>query len=192
MEFRMRKHIAMGIALMLGASGSAFAEGVSYNLLEGGYGYTDFKGLPGHGDSFAVGGSYGFADSFYGLASVGRSDYKGLKGTSLAAGAGWHMGLSDTVDFLADLSFLVSDTNISSSDTGFGAGIGVRGRMGMSVELNGDVNYVDFGGGADGFVFGVGGNYYFAPKFAGGLNFSMDDSGDSKTVGVTFRYDFGG
>lgn len=189
----MRKHIALGVALMLGASGTALADGVSYNYLEGIYGYTDVKGVGGHEDSFTVGGSYGFGESFFGFGDISTWDGgAGNKGTHGSLGLGWHTGLTDTVDFLAGVSFNLIDPKGGSSETGYGANIGLRGRMGMNVELNGGVNYYDFGQGLDGFDFGVGGRYYFNDAFSTGLGFAMDDEGDAKTISVVLRYDFGG
>lgn len=187
----MRKHIVLGIALMFGATGAMAADEVSYNYLEGIYGYTDYKGFSGHEDSFTVGGSYGFAESFFAYGDVSTWDgAAGDEGFHMSVGAGWHTAISDAVDFLAGISFNMYDPKGFSSETGYGAKVGLRGLVGMNMELNGTVDYYDFGQGFDGFEFTVGGRYYFNEAFSAGLNLGTDDSGDSKSLGVVLRYDF--
>jgi hypothetical protein len=188
----MRKQIALGAALFLGATGSALAaDEMSYNLMEFGYGYTDIKNSSVNGDTFSLGGSFALGESLFGVGSVSTTDAGGFTAKTLSLGLGFHAPVSSNVDFVGDLSFALADPEGGSSDTGFGVGVGLRGRASDKLELNGGVRYVDFGHGADGVGFTVGSRYYFTEAFAAGIDLSMDDSGDAKTFGIGFRYDFG-
>jgi opacity protein-like surface antigen len=194
MERSVRKQILVGTALLIGATGSALAaEGVSYSYLEGGYGYTDVAGSAGggHADELSIGGSAAFGENLFGFGHVSTWDYSGFKATYLALGVGFHAGISDSVDFVTGLSFELADPEGGGSDTGFGLSAGLRGMATENLELSGEVEYTDFGGGADGMTFSVGGRYYFTETFAAGLDVSMDDEGDSTTIGLSLRYAFG-
>jgi hypothetical protein len=188
----MRKHIALAAALFLGATGSAAAaDEMSYNLMEFGYAYTDIKNTSAHGDTFSLGGSFAMGESLFGFGSVSTADMGGSTTKGLGAGFGFHAPVSSAVDFVGKLSFELTDTENSSSETGFGVSVGLRGKASDTLELSGGVGYADFGGGNDGVVFTVGSRYYFTEAFAAGLDFGMDDEGDSKAIGISFRYNFG-
>jgi hypothetical protein len=192
MERRMRKHIAAGALLALGVTGSALAaDGVDYNLLEGGYGYTDFKHTSVHGDQLSIGGSFEFGGSFVAFGNLSTVDVSGFSVKGATAGLGWHGGISSALDFLVGASFELVDPEGGGSETGVGASVGIRGRASDKLEFNGGLKYVDFGHGADGVVFTVGSHYYFTDAFAAGLDISLDDEADSTTFGIRFRYDFG-
>lgn len=188
----MRKQIALGAVLALVASAPVLAaDDLSYNLFEGGYGYTDVDGSSGHADTFSLGGSFAFGTSFLGFGSVSTTDYSGANAKGLSLGLGFHADVSDSVDFISTVSYELSDPEGASSEDGFGVSVGLRGRASDKVELAGSVKYADYGHGLNGLAFGVGGNYYFTDMFAVGLSLAMDDEADSKTIGLNFRYDFG-
>ena len=189
----MRQHIALAAALVIAATGSAIAaEGLSYDLLEGGYGYADLDNTTEHGDKFSVGGSVGMGERFFGFATLGTLDVSDLNLTGLSLGAGWHTAISSSVDFLAGLSFeLLDPEGGGASWTGYGAMVGVRGKAGDKLELDGAVKYADLESGIDGLVFSAGSRYYFTEAFAAGLDISLDDDADTTTFGLMFRYDFG-
>jgi hypothetical protein len=217
----MRKHIALGAALFLGTGSALAADEMSYNLMEFGYGYTDIKNSSVHGDTFSLSGSFAFGESFFGFGRASSTDVGGydspapvlvtaLQATSvkpagisgspvvgastvkgLSLGLGFHAPVSSSVDFVGALSFELADAKGASSETGFGASVGLRGRATDKLELNGGVGYVDYGSGADGVAFTVGSRYYLTEAFAAGIDLSMDDKGDSTTFGIGFRYDFG-
>lgn len=188
----MRKHIALGAALFLGATGSAVAaDEMSYNLMEFGYGYTDIKNTSAHGDTFALAGSFAIGESFFGLGSASTTDVEGLTAKGLSLGFGFHAPASSALDFFGTLSFELADAEGFSSETGFGVGVGLRGRASDKLELHGGVSYVDFGHGSDGVGFEVGSRYYFTDAFAVGLDIGIDDEADTTTFGLMFRYDFG-
>jgi hypothetical protein len=79
----MRKHLALGAALALGLGTQAFAaDGLSYNLIEGGYirGEVDDLGL--EGDGFSIGGSVELGQGVFGFASVNDIEYGDNSGIS--------------------------------------------------------------------------------------------------------------
>ncbi|MEO6080610.1 MAG: hypothetical protein ABIQ86_12620 [Steroidobacteraceae bacterium] len=182
----------LGSLLILGAAGSAAAaDGLSYNLLEGGYSYTDIKGTSGHGNTLWVGGSHALGSNLYGFGNLASLDYSGGGNAKyLNLGVGYHGAISSAVDFTSGLSIEFVDYKGGGSDTGAGLSVGLRGKASDSLELMGGVKYVDWGG-SDGIEFSVGSRYYFTPAFAAGLDLSMDDDSDTTTIGITFRYDFG-
>jgi hypothetical protein len=192
-SFFMRKHIALAAALVVGTTGSALAaDGLSYDLLEGGYGYADLDNTSTHGDEFSIGGSVGLGERFFGFGSVGTLDVSDLNMTGLTLGAGWHTAISASIDFLAGVSFeLLDPEGGGGSWTGYGAMVGLRGNAGDKLELDGGVKYAHLGNGIDGLVFSVGSRYYFTAAFAAGLDISRNEDADTTTFGLMFRYDFG-
>ncbi|MEO8314744.1 MAG: hypothetical protein ABI645_08120 [Pseudomonadota bacterium] len=184
----MRKQIALGAVLALGLVGSALAaDGFSYNNLELSYSSYNPKGPGGNVDGFGLSGSYGFNENI----SV-FGGYKDLEaGTSLLnLGLGFNWALSSNLDLTSGLSY-ESVSNVGPDPSGYGLAVGLRGRVGESLELTGGVKYIDLNKGSSGqTTFGVGARYYFTPAFAVGADvWDNDDAGKSWTIAL--RYDFG-
>lgn len=168
----MKKLLALALALATVPFAAPAAE-LSYTFVEGGYtklhADDDAFGNPELDGAF-VRGSYDLGQGVNLIGSVSRvsEDFGIAPGVSLdldlsqyELGAGYHMGLSDRVDFLAELAWVRVDFDAASggvseddhANGGRGA-IGVRGAFNELVEGSLKVNYYD-GGDFDGGVSGV-------------------------------------
>jgi hypothetical protein len=217
MELRMRKQIALGTVLALGVGAQAIAaEGFSYNNVEAAFikgkisvPLDGGEGLSAKGDGFQLSGSAAFGENLFGFASFGSLGLDKFKidGVSvdaggaevkvkpLSLGVGFHWALSPNLDFVSSVSFerlkvSLSEADFSESANGYGLGVGLRGRVGESLELTGNLKYVDIE--ESDFVYGVGGRYYFTPAFAVGIDYSKYDDSNLTNLGISLRYDFGG
>jgi hypothetical protein len=191
----MRKHLALGAALALGLGTQAIAaDGLSYNLIEGGYVRAEVDDLGLEGDGFTIGGSVELGQGVFGFASVNDIEYgdnSGISSNLFNAGLGSHWALSPTVDLVSRVSWErieVKASGVSVSDDGIGLNVGLRG-MFDRLELTGTVKYSDFGRNNNDFTLGASGRYYFTDAFAAGPDISHNDDGTN--WGISFRYDFG-
>jgi hypothetical protein len=191
MELRMRKQIALGVALALGYAGSALAaDGFSYNNIEASYVSLDLKGTNADADGLGLSGSYGFNEMLNVFGGYENADVDGPGSIKhLNLGLGLHWALNPNLDLTSGLSYESVDTGPNAS--GYGLAAGLRGRLGESFELTGGVKYYDLNKGwKSQTTFTVGGRYYFTPAFALGADFSdQDDLG--KSWRLALRYDFG-
>ena len=192
----MRKYIALGTLIALGASGTAAAEGFSYNLLEVGYVSNEIDDLGLEGSGFSLAGSFEFNERVFGFASLTDASYdqgSDLDTTGITVGVGFAWPLGTAVDLVSGFSYehlrLHIDGAGSASEEGYGLNVGLRGHVGTNLELTGGVKYIDLGHGLDDFTLGVGGRYYFTPAFAAGIDVSDNDDGTAWTIAL--RYDFG-
>ena len=180
------------LAALLLASSYAGAQSVSYDYLELGYQSVDIDNGPS-GNGWSLGGSFSFAERWYGFANFSNADFNfGIDLEQLAVGAGYHLPLSKATDFFAELAYIDASAGAngfdSADDNGFGASIGARGMLTPKFELQGTISYVDLGGGADGTALGAEGWYHFNPQFAGGVTTAFGD--DANTIGLALRWNF--
>ncbi len=191
----MRKYAALGTLAFLGIGAPAFAaEGFSYNLLEGGYVSTELDDFDLDGDGLVVGGSFELSEHVFGFGSINDIDYDfGISTSAVSLGLGFNWALAPNVDLVSGVSYERVKVKVSGagseSESGIGLNVGLRGRVGESLELSGGLKYADFGDDVNDFTFGAGGRYYFTPAFAAGIDFSNNDDGNTWTVAL--RYDFG-
>jgi hypothetical protein len=170
------------------------AEGFSYSYLEGSYTSVNLDADPRDADGFGLAASVGLGENFSIFADYDDLDVDGAEGGSLKhldLGVGFHWGLSSNLDLTSGLSY-ESLTVAGPDPSGFGVAVGLRGRVGESLELTGGVKYIDLNKGLDGqTAFTIGARWYFTPNFAVGADFSdQDDLG--KAWRAVLRYDFGG
>ena len=193
----MRKQLALGAILALGLGTQAFAaDGLSYNLIEGGYVSGEVKGdgLDLEGDGFVISGSVELGQGVFAFGSVNDIEYDGNSGIStnlFNAGVGTHWALSPDLDLVSGISWERVEAKvggIAASDDGIGLSVGLRG-MFDRLELAGTVKYSDFGHNTNDFTLIGSGRYYFTPAFAAGPDISHNDDGTN--WGISFRYDFG-
>jgi hypothetical protein len=192
----MRKYIAAGTLIALGAAAPAMAEDFSYNYLEAGYVSSEIEDFGLDGSGFALGGAFEFNQNVFGFASINDVEYDQDSGastnaTTVGLGFAWPLGMS--VDLVSGFAYerlkLHVDGEGNATETGFSLNTGLRGRVGPSLELTGGVKYTDYGDDINDFTLGVGGRYYFTPAFAAGIDVSDNDDGTAWIVSL--RYDFG-
>ena len=170
----------------------AAAEGFDYTYLEGGYVSTelDLGPIDVDGDGLGVRGAYAFADEWYAFAGLADQEFDfDVDGTQLQFGVGWHNSLSDTVDMLAEASYVSVDLDsafASADEDGFGLGVGVRAHAWENVELEAGIAYVDLDD-SDTSV-NLDGRYYLTEMVAVGLGLSFSDDATGWTLG--FRAEF--
>ncbi len=183
----------LGFVTLALLPGFAQAEGFDYTYVEVGYISADFDtaGISIDGDGFGINGSYAITDDYYlfvGYSSLGFDFSIDLN--QLAVGAGWHYGLSPTIDFVGTLAYLDAEVDSpvgSISEDGFGIGIGVRGKLNSTFEWEAGIEYSDVGGSDT--SFGVDGRYYFTDTVAAGAGITFDD--DVTVYAIGMRLEFG-
>ena len=181
------------IASLLLAPWAAEADDFSYTFVEGGIASADVDvgSVNLDADGLVVRGSYAFSDQLFAIGSYEDRDFDlGLNGDLLMLGAGFHTGLSQDLDFVADLSYVRSHVGgnfARGTDSGYAIGAGIRSRVHERVEIDAGLRYVDVGNSDT--VIAVSGRYFLNDAFSigGALN---DGDGGSKWS-VLFRYTFG-
>jgi len=176
----------------------AFAGDINYNYLELGYQQIDFDEdiLPGfdiNGNGYSIAGSFELGESVFIAGGYSQADLDfGVKADTLSLGVGYHVGLSDNVDFYGTLSAVRVEASISGfgseDEDGYGAEIGVRGMIGERFELSGSLGYVDLGDGADGTEVGAGLQYYISDAFSIGLTLDVDEDVTAYGAGIRLYF----
>lgn len=173
-------------------SGTALAD-FDYTFVEGSYGQTEFDDFDVDGDSIGISGSFAMTDNLHLIGGYSTSDFDGgVDQTSFNVGVGYNVGVSDAVDFVAQLAYVTSEIEFggfSFDDNGYGVSVGLRAMASEAVEVSGAVTYIDLGDLNDGDTsFGGGFLYHFTDAFALGLSASWGD--DSSTYAVNGRFSF--
>jgi opacity protein-like surface antigen len=189
----MRKFVALGtLAVLAVGAQAASAEGFNYNYVEGGYAFGDVESVDLSG--FGVKGSWAVTPNIHVFGGYQTLNFDGpgsLK--SLSLGAGYNWSLNESWDLIGAASF--EQQKLGSSESGWGLGAGVRGRIGEAFEVDAGLKYADIGDFGNSTTFNVGGRYYFTPNFAVGAEYNRIDLGDANatgnTWGINVRYNFG-
>jgi hypothetical protein len=187
----------MAFLALLPLSGAALAD-FDYSFVEGSYTQIDIDEL-GDGDGFGFGGSYGLTDGVYLFGNFESGEVEVDLGAPLGSldvdvdrfkvGFGFHAPLSDSVDLVASAAYLDVDLSVID-DTGYEAGVGLRGMASPALELFGGISYADAGDIIDGETsFSAGFLYYFSDAFAMGVGGSFGD--DMSTYALNGRVSFG-
>ena len=186
------------VTALIAFSASAGALGFDYNYFSVGYqrlnlddGFIDVDG-----DGFGVDGSFAINENFFIFGSYGMGEFEEQGITvdvdTLSAGIGWHTPLTDKVDFVTGLSYEYVDVGASGfgsvDENGYGLGVGLRFQASEAIELNGGINYIDYGDGDD-TGFGVGLLYGVSENVDIGV--SADWAEDSSAYGLNGRFYFG-
>ena len=185
----------IAVAMIMAFTTSAMAETPSYNFAQLGWQSVtlDDGSFDLDGDGFGIGGSFEDAENWHilgGYSSLGF-DF-GVDLNQLQLGGGYHTAISDTTSFYANLLWVSAEVDAggigSVDEDGFGIGIGLRSNITERVELEGGLNYVDFGDGGD--STGVSGAawYKFTEAFAVGVSVSAEE--DVTGFGIGGRYYF--
>ena len=182
----------LGLVLVLFAF-PVFAADLNYNFVQAGYQKVDIDDASEDADGFVVSGSFEVGENVFISAGYSQLEWDefGISAEldTLSIGVGYHVGISDTVDFYGALSAIRADASVSGfgsvDDDGFGATIGLRGMVGDNVELTGSLGYSDIGDFGDGTVIGGGVLYNFTENFSVGLFVEFDE--DATGYGGGFR-----
>ena len=174
------------LAAMLAAPFTATAGPLGYTYVEGGYAKVhineDDANNP-EGDGGFVRGSGAISTSFNVFGGVSRVTEEvdaSVFGTPVDVeitlseiGLGYHQGMGENIDFLAELAYLRQDVDVdvrgfgsdSESFNGGRASIGLRGRMAAPLEGWVKAGYLDGGDFEGSFVGTLGGQFKFNPTW---------------------------
>ena len=177
--------------LLLSASASAEFD---YSFFEFTYADIEFDDIDVDGDAFGIGASYELNEDVYIFGGYQSADLDfSVDATTFGLGVGYHTALSDRADLVANVSYQFVELDIpgfgDEDDDGFGLGVGVRFAATPQVELNGGINYVDFGDGGDDTSLSAGALYNFTDAFTAGVGASFGD--DVTTIALVARLYFG-
>lgn len=185
---------SIAIVALCALGSSAYAEGLSYNYVEGRYIHTEFDdaGFDFDGDGVGLSGSFEIGEMWQAIAQYETSDLDfGLDVDRFRLGGGFHSPLSDRVDFVANFFYTrldLSGSGFSADDDGLGMSVGLRGLAADRFELAGFVEYVDLDDSGDDTSLRGEAWYWFTDRFAAGASI---DSGDDFTIwGIGGRYYF--
>lgn len=194
----MRKLVWAVVASLAGMA-TVQADDLSYSYAEGGFGIVDVDAFSEDGDGYFVGGSVGFGTNWLGFAEYGVSsfDEQGAEADidEIQIGFGGHFPMSDGVDFIGKLAYVDQSIDVSvpgfgsvsDSENGYMLSAGVRGVAMGSLDLTGEIQYVDVGE-SDDTGLALRGLYQFTDMFSLGARVGMSD--DVTEYGVFARFTF--
>ncbi len=179
---------------------TSFAEGLSYNYIEGGYltlepddTNVDFDGFRAKisglvSESIYLFGSYATAES-------DRVAGAKLSSDTITAGLGWRTALGTATDLNLEAAYVYAESELkdagalsgSEDDNGFGLTAGVRHLFSPNFEMGGSVNYVDIAD-DDSTSFTANALLHLTPAFSLGGAYTFGDDADGWTVGVRFNF----
>ena len=144
------------LVILFAFSATAVADDFKYSSVTVGYMNVEFDddfGSSVDGDLFGINGSVAIGESFFAFASYATGDVEDAVGDGVDMdqaniGFGHHLSLSENVDLVTSLSYEyieLSDQGISIDENGLGLGVGLRFAATDNVEINGGINYVDYG-----------------------------------------------
>ena len=173
----MKKHLALALALAMAPIAASAGE-LSYSYVEAGYANLeldteDTLGEKVDGDGFQLRGSAALGPSFYlfgGYGTVTNDDFGvDIDLTETQAGFGWHHGLSERADFIAELGYYgmeVEADGIGSMDaTGGRVSGGFRGLFTDNFEGSIKASYTDGGDFEGDFSVALGAQVKFNPTW---------------------------
>ncbi|MCP5349346.1 MAG: hypothetical protein R3F41_07540 [Gammaproteobacteria bacterium] len=186
------KKLLIAIPLLLGST-SVLAQGFNYTFVQAGYLDGETENI--NADGYGLSGSLAFTDNLFAKASYsslepdGRSRFD-FNDTSL--GLGFHTPLSNGVDLVFTGSWINSEVDLgrfgSYDEDGYGLGAGFRTWLAPSLELNGGLEYVDFGGSAgNDTAVGLGLLYTVTGNLALGISGSWGNDPDFSALGLNVR-----
>lgn len=179
-------------AACLLAPGLALAD-MRYNFVEGSIVDVELDG-PGNvdGDGLEIAGSYALDERFFVLGRWQDQDFdRGVDGRLIELGAGLHHALSDTIDFVATLTYLdleLDAGNASADDDGIAIAGGIRARLAEQFEVDAALKLIDSDNSGTDSTLMLGGRYYFRDTMA--VTAGMDFGDDADTLKIGFRLEF--
>ena len=166
----MSRYLVLILVLAALNAAPAFADDISWTWVEAGYGYVDPDGLDGE-DSFRLAGSLSLPLNFYAFAEWENADIDQLDAeiSSADLGLGWHIGLGDLVQGLAEVAYVDREAG-PFDDDGYAVNVGVRVAPGDTLEFGAKAGYRDLDANLDGGY----GEAYLLWKFWGPLGLKFD------------------
>jgi hypothetical protein len=183
--------VVLGSLMLAVTPLAAQAEDMSYSYVDAAYVETDFDAIGPSADGFGLRGSVGFAGNFFVFGEFSSQSVGGVDLDQMAAGIGGHYGLADNLDLFGRLGWMqleVSAGPIDLDDDGYLADLGLRGRVGDAVELEGGARYTDFSDGGDDTAVFFGGRFHFNETWALGAEYQSGD--DISTILAYVRASF--
>lgn len=184
-------NVMVGTLLLATAPIAAQAEDMSYSFIDLGYTEVDIDNGP-TGDGVGLRGSVGFAENFFVFADYAMFDFSGGVDVDLySVGFGGHLAIADSVDLVGRAGYAKADASaggFSVDDSGYLISAGIRAEVADGFELEGNVIYTDFGGGADDTAVAVAARYFFTKNFAVGAEYQLSDDADTLFAGVRFSF----
>lgn len=170
---------------------AAQAEDMSYSYIDLGYSEANLDNGP-TGDGFGLRGSVGVAENFFVFADYASWDFPaGVDVDLYSVGLGGRIGIADQVDLVGRVGYAKADASaggFSADDSGYLVSAGIRAQVAEGFELEGNVIYTDFGGGADDTGVSVAARYFFTKNFAVGAEYQVSDDYDTIFAGVRFSF----
>jgi hypothetical protein len=184
--------VALGSLMLAAAPLAAEAEDMSYSYVDLAYVETDFDGIGPSADGFALRGSVGFAENWLAFVEYADQSVAGIDLDTIAVGFGGHYGLAENVDLVGRLGYfqveLDAGAGLDADDDGYLFDLGLRGRIGGAVELEGGVRYTDLDDGGDDTALVIGGRFHFNRTWALGAELQSGD--DLETILAYVRASF--
>ncbi len=183
--------VVLGSLMLALAPLAALADDMSYSSLDLAYVDTDIDGVNQSADGFGLRGSIGFAENWFAFAEYATQSVQDVDIDNIAVGFGGHYGLTDTLDLVGRLGYIQIDLSApggGADDDGYLADLGLRGRIGDSVELEGGLRYTDFSDGGDDTAVVVGGRFHFNKTWAVGAEYQSGS--DSSSILALVRANF--
>jgi hypothetical protein len=190
-----RSLFALALAAALPLSAQAADDGVSFTYVEADYINADVGDLDNM-DGFAVRGNVGFAEHWYGTASLSRVSRGDIDlGYTVpvdvdfeqdTVGIGFHTAIGTKAQFLAELayasdSFEVENNSVGSADdrfNGYRATAGIRTLMGSRFEGEFKAHYTDLSDVDAGFGGEINGIFHINETWGVLAGWQSDDLGD--------------
>ncbi len=187
------------ITLLVAAAftGSVSANDLSYDNFTIGYNQVDLDGTSFDLDGFNVGASFSLSPDWYvkldTLRSSGDESGVDVDFDLTTVNFGYHMTMSNGVDFIAELGYVGADAEFStqfgsesSDDSGANLVLGFRGLATDNFEWGLNVQYADLDESAT--FINLEGRYYFTDSFSLGVRGSFES--DINIYGINARFDF--
>jgi hypothetical protein len=182
--------VMLGSTLLALAPLTALADDMSYSYVDLGYVSSDIAGAPS-ADGLGLRGSVGFAENWFVFGEYSNQDLAGVDIDQFAVGLGGHYGLSETIDLVGRLGYIDAEASAGGANVsvdGYLVSAGLRGQVTDAFELEGRVDYTDFGDNGDDTALAIAGRYFFTNQFAVGAEFATSDDVDSYFVGVRWSF----
>ena len=183
--------VVLGGLLLAAAPLAALAEDMSYSFVDLAYVDTEIDGVGPSLDGFALRGSVGFATNWFAFGEYADQSVSGVDVTSISVGIGGHYGLAESLDLVGRLGWTQAEVDsgpFNAEDDGYLVDLGLRGRVGDAVELEGGARYTDFSDGGDATSLFVGGRFHFNQTWALGAEYQ--DGDDSSSILAYVRASF--